>query len=130
MPDSAMLCVPDWALVVTTMVVERAALTAGLKVTLIVQLFSDATAAVHVLVWVKSPGSAPVNAMLLTESDVRPMFVNVIDLAALAVAVFTVPKARLVPLYKAIGSMTVAVNMTVCGLPAALVLYPELQSAD
>jgi hypothetical protein len=59
-------------------------------------------------------------ATLEMESAVAPMLVTVMDLVALPLLAFTVPKLRLQGLNCAIGSMTLAVSGTDCGLPAAL----------
>ena len=49
----------------------------------------------QVFVWMKSPGLAPVNAMLLILSGAVPILLNVTVCMALVVPTFTKPKFRL-----------------------------------
>ncbi len=70
MIDTAPVRVPRWV---------------GLKVTLIVQLFPAATELPQVLVWAKSPGSAPVMVILVMLSVAFPVLVSVTGCAELAV---------------------------------------------
>jgi hypothetical protein len=101
-------------------VAVREPLAVGLKVTVIEQVAFGAVEAEQVLVWVKSGGSAPPMAKLVIPSDVPPTLVKVTDLVPVPEFVFSVPKLRLLALNAGTGSMTVALSMTVCGLPAAL----------
>jgi len=63
----------------------RLKMAAGLNVTLIVQLPFAATELPQVLVWVKSPGLAPVTVMFVRAKVAFPVLVRVILWAALEV---------------------------------------------
>jgi len=72
-----MLSVLMSALSAITAVADRDPFTTGLKVKLTVQLALGANAAAQVLVWVKSPASAPVKVMPVTVIAVNPKLVMV-----------------------------------------------------
>src|SRR6516225_1916386 len=81
----------------------------GLKVMLIVQLAPGATELPHVLVWAKSPGSAPVNPTLVILSVTVPGLFSVTDCAALLVPASWVANVRVLGDRAAIGVVEVAV---------------------
>lgn len=101
---------------------DRNALALGLNVTSIVQLAFTPKDAAQLVVWEKSLGSAPATAMPMLVSAVLPMFVSVTGWAAPLSPTFTIPKVRFPVLRCATGSITSALRLTVCGLPAALSL--------
>ena len=70
-PVSAIVCGLLLALSVTVSVAVRVPVAPGVKVREIVQLDLAATLPPHVFVSAKSPGSAPVNAMLIGKAVVR-----------------------------------------------------------
>jgi hypothetical protein len=92
----------------------------GVNVTLSVQLLLAATEPAHVVVSAKSPGLAPVNAMLLMARAALPVFCSVKVWAALVVPRLRLLKVRLVVVTLATGALPVPVRFTVCGLPWAL----------
>ena len=71
------VCGLPLALSVTVKVPVRVPVAAGWKVTLIVHLPAAASELPQLLVWAKSPLSAPVMAMLLIESAALPEFERV-----------------------------------------------------
>jgi hypothetical protein len=78
-------------------------------VTLIVQLAPGATELPHVLVWAKSPGSAPVNPTLVILSVTVPGLFRVTDCAALLVPTSWVANLRVQGDRVASGHVEVAV---------------------
>ena len=77
MPVSVAVCGLPLALSVTVKVPVRVPVVVGRKVTLIVHLAPAASELPQLLVWAKSPLSAPVMAMLLIESAALPEFERV-----------------------------------------------------
>ena len=77
MPVKLMVCGLPLALSVTVKVPVRVPVAAGRKVTLIVHWAPAASELLQLLVWAKSPLSAPVMAMLLIESGALPEFERV-----------------------------------------------------
>ena len=73
------------ALSVTVIEAVRAPATVGVKTTLIVQNPQAATVVPQLFVWEKSPGSAPVTAMLVIDSVAKPELKSVTPLGALLV---------------------------------------------
>lgn len=92
----------------------------GVKVTLIVQPPLAATELPHVLVCAKSPGSAPVNAMLVIDKLVFPVLLRVTACAELVVPTFRLANVRLVVVTLATGPLPVPVTPAVWGLLVAL----------
>jgi len=119
-PESDIICGLFWALSVITTLAEREPFAVGLNVTVIAQLVpanSEPGDGRQVFVCANSPGFAPASAMLVIASGVAPVFLSVTALAALLVFTFCGPKLKLVALSPARGLITVAVSLTVCGLP-------------
>ena len=85
----------------------------GVNVTLIVQLPLAASELPHVVVSAKSPGLAPVNAMLLMVKVAFPVLFSVTVWAALVVPTFWLLKVRLVVETLAVGALPVPVRFTV-----------------
>jgi hypothetical protein len=106
---------------VTFSAAEYELLAAGLKVTLMVQLLPAASELpqVDAGVSVKADAFVPVIAIPVSDRGVAPTFWSVTVLLVL-LATACVPKLRFEGLKLARGSITVAVSMTVCGLPGAL----------
>jgi len=77
-PERLTLWVPLEALSVRVTAAVRVPAAGGLKVTLIVQLAPIATLEPQVFVSAKSPGSAPVNAMLEMLRAALPVLLSVI----------------------------------------------------
>jgi hypothetical protein len=119
-PVRAIICGLPLALSVMATEAVRLPEEAGVNVTLIVQLPPAATEAPQVLVAVKSPGLAPVTAMLAMFNDALPVSFRVTDCAELVVPRFWLPKARVLADRLAVGFVPVPVRLTGCGLPAAL----------
>jgi hypothetical protein len=92
----------------------------GVNVTLIVQLLLAATEPAHVVVSAKSPGLAPVNAMLLMARGAFPVFCSVKVWGPLVVPRFWLLNVRGVVGTLATGALPVPMRFTVCGLPWAL----------
>ena len=82
-PERLTLCVFPGALSVRVTAAVRLPVTGGLKVTLMVHPAPAATLDPQVFVWAKSPGFAPVNAMLEMVRAVLPLLVRVIVWAGL-----------------------------------------------
>ena len=121
-PESGIDCGLFCALSVTIRVPECEPFVIGLKVTLIVHVaFGFMGVVGQVLVSLKSLVSAPIRISAIDRA-VPPALVSVTNFVTLPELVFAVPKATLPALNCACGLMTVAVSMTVCGLPAALSL--------
>ena len=76
-PVKLAVCGLPLALSVTVKVPVRVPVAAGANVTLIVHLLPAASELPQLLVWAKSPLSAPVMAMLLIESAALPEFERV-----------------------------------------------------
>jgi hypothetical protein len=98
----------------------------GVKVTLIVQALPAASEVPHVVVCPKSPGLAPINAMLLMARAVVPVFLSVMAWAALVVLRFWRLKVRLAGVTLARGALPVPVRYAVCGLLVALSLMENV----
>ena len=77
MPVKLTVCGLPLALSVTVKVPVRVPVVVGRKVTLIVHLAPAASELPQLLVWAKSPLSAPLMAMLLIESGALPEFERV-----------------------------------------------------
>jgi hypothetical protein len=98
----------------------RDPLAVGLNVTLIEHLAPAATLDPQPLVCAKSPGLAPVSAMLEMLKAAVPVFVSVTVWAALVEPTAWPAKARLLGDTLAMGAVPVPLRLTVCGLPLAL----------
>src|ERR1700680_1863216 len=91
-PVSETVCGLLLALSLTSMVAARAPSANGVNFTLMVQCAFAARLTPQVFVSVKSPGSAPVNVMLMPISGVGRLLVRVTFLAALVVPTFCAAK--------------------------------------
>jgi hypothetical protein len=93
-------------------VAARLPVAAGENVTLMVQLPLAATELPHVLVCPKSPGLAPVNAMLLMVNAAFPVLLNVKVWALLVEPRFWLLKVRVEVVVPATGAVPVPVSAT------------------
>jgi hypothetical protein len=113
---------PATLLLLSVMVKEAVRLAAaeGVNVTENVQLPPAGSELPQVVVSAKSPGLAPVNAILLMDKAAFPVLFNVKAWETLVVPRFWPLKARLVGVTLPTGTLPVPVRLTVCGLPPAL----------
>jgi hypothetical protein len=113
---------PATLLLLSVMVKEAVRLAAaeGVNVTENVQLPPAGSELQQVVVSAKSPGLAPVNAMLLMDKAAFPVLLSVTVWAALVVPRLWLLKARLVGVTLPTGALPVPVKLTVCGLLTAL----------
>jgi len=130
-PVSGTLCGLPPALSLMLRVAVRAPLAAGVKLTLMVQLAVAARVlglSGQVFDCAKSAAFTPFTTMPLIVSAAVPLFVSVIDCAALVVPIFWLPKLSEVGLSVTAGAETTPVPLraTLCGLPAALSLILTL----
>jgi hypothetical protein len=128
-PDPVPLRVTDcwlpatlFVLSVTFSVAERLPGAAGVKVTLMVQLPFAATEPPQVLVCAKSPGLVPVKPIPLMVKATLPVLLREKVWAVLVVPTFWVPKVSVVAVRFALGALPVPLTVTVCCVPAALLL--------
>jgi hypothetical protein len=92
----------------------------GVNVTRSVHLLFAATELPQVLVWVKSPGLAPVNPTPVIDKAKFPVLFSVTVWAGLGVPRFWLLNVRLVGAAPAKGALPVPVRLTVWGLLVAL----------
>ena len=122
----------DWglpvALSVKAIAADRLPVAVGSNVTLIVQFAPAATELPQVLVWAKSPGLAPVSAMLERLKAALPPLVRVAVKAALVVLRDSLPKERLLGESVAATKVPAPERLSDWGLPVALSLI--LTEAD
>jgi hypothetical protein len=113
---------PATSLLLSVMLNEavRLPIAVGVNLTLMVQLLVAPSELPHVVVYPKSPGLAPVNAMLLMDRAALPVLLSVKVWAVLVVPRFWPLKVRLVVVTPAIGPLPMPVRFTACGLPPAL----------
>jgi hypothetical protein len=119
-PVRVTICGLPTALSVMVIAALRFPVAAGVKLTLIVQLAPAATELPQVVVSGKSPGSAPVTAMLAMLKVRLPLLVRVTDCAGAVVPTNWLPKVMVVAESSTPGAAPVPVRFTDCGLPDAL----------
>ena len=119
MPFRVTFCGLSGALSVMDKVAVRVPACVGVKITLILQLAAGFTEPPHVLVWAKSPASAPVMRMLVMARVAMPKFASVTGLPPLLLPKARGEKSRLVGDNVAFGPETTPVPLkaTNCGLP-------------
>ena len=100
-------------------VAVRVPVCVGVKITLILQLATGSTEPPQVLVWAKSPASAPVMRMLVMARVAVPKFASVTGLPPLLLPKARAEKVKLVGDKVASGPETTPVPLkaTNCGLP-------------
>jgi hypothetical protein len=121
-PVSVTVCGLPLALSLTEIDAVRTPAAVGVKTALMVQFPPLATEEPQLLVWEKSPGSAPVIVMLEIVSVALPMLNKVIPLTGLLAPTASLGKVTLEVLKLTVGAVPVPVSEAVCGLPAALSL--------
>jgi hypothetical protein len=122
----------DWGLPLALSVklteADRLPVAAGSNVTLIVQLAPAATELPQVFVWAKSPGLAPVSAMLERLKAALPPLVRVAVRTPLVVLTDWLPNERLLVDRLAVAEVPVPPRLRDWGLPLALSV--KLTEAD
>ena len=118
-PLRATFCVPAPPPALTFNVAVLDPIEVGLNTTLIVHVAPTSTDVPQVLICENCNAFAPAIAILVTESDVEPMFVTVTDCAALATFVVSLPNAKTVGDTVKGGATPVPLSTTVC-VPAPL----------